>query len=570
MEKRACGLGGRTGGLRRFVALLCALAMVLVLCPVVSAQADEESPGRTAWNNYNYLHNHSQNAMESYSVEVDGVTWYYDLCPNPEGAVVTSASHPSTNNLAIPDHLGGYPVIGIAGDAFVDDSVVESIVIPEGVLFMGGEFSVSLSGTRPFGGNSSLVSVSVPDSLTFTVYDGLDYETAVYCTRESYADEKIGRIHIYPSGNAIQQSRTSVTIDSENTPYTGSAITPKVSVSIGRLQLVEGIDFRCEYFDNVEPGTARVDIFGTGRFAGRITEDFTITESRTSLSTSENEDYYICEADKSYGEYYDYEDDDEGGVYVRADWKYQTDFDYTGAAIQPELTVMGLSGRLVEGVDYTVSYSNNVNAGMGLAVISGIGAYRDSATVAFKIKPLNIASAKVKLAAKRFTWNGNRHRPQVDSVTLGGTALRRGTDYSVTYSAKDDSDVDVYTVTITGKGNYTGEIGTAYIVVPLKTKVTIVEKNKKRCLTLYARSHAETQDDDSLVCSYIQFQISRSKKFTGKSTKKKSVKNYIMPNVTFKKLKRKKTYYVRARTYHQFTNGRIYSAWSAVKKVKTK
>lgn len=73
----------------------------------------------------------------------------------------------------------------------------------------------------------------------------------------------------------------------------------------------------------------------------------------------------------------------------------------------------------------------------------------------------------------------------------------------------------------------------------------------------------------SAVTGY-QIQYSTNKNFKKKNTKNKFIKNWNKGKLTVKKLKPKKKYYVRIRTY-RITNGmKNYSAWSKVKSVKTK
>ena len=66
---------------------------------------------------------------------------------------------------------------------------------------------------------------------------------------------------------------------------------------------------------------------------------------------------------------------------------------YTGTEIQPQVVIYANAkdqkakvNALEEGVHYTVSYENNVNAGTGKVIITGIGQYGGSKTVTFKIK----------------------------------------------------------------------------------------------------------------------------------------------------------------------------------------
>ena len=66
-----------------------------------------------------------------------------------------------------------------------------------------------------------------------------------------------------------------------------------------------------------------------------------------------------------------------------------------------------------------------------------------------------------------------------------------------------------------------------------------------------------------------QIQVATDKKFK-KNKKTVTVKKQKTTKVTIKKLKAKKKYYVRIRTYKTVKGKKIYSSWSKVKKVKTK
>lgn len=68
------------------------------------------------------------------------------------------------------------------------------------------------------------------------------------------------------------------------------------------------------------------------------------------------------------------------GVYLASN-----QYRYTGKAIEPKVRVYGSGLYLVNGVDYNVSYSDNVNAGKAKATITGIGAYKGKITKEFEI-----------------------------------------------------------------------------------------------------------------------------------------------------------------------------------------
>lgn len=64
--------------------------------------------------------------------------------------------------------------------------------------------------------------------------------------------------------------------------YTGARIQPKPTVTLAGRRLVEGLDYRFTYEGNVGIGIATVSAVGIGKYAGTVTERFTISD-KTSL-----------------------------------------------------------------------------------------------------------------------------------------------------------------------------------------------------------------------------------------------------------------------------------------------
>ncbi len=125
---------------------------------------------------------------------------------------------------------------------------------------------------------------------------------------------------------------------------------------------------------------------------------------------------------------------------------------YNGKA-QTQAPAVKLDGKtLMSGTDYTLSYKNNKNAGTATVTITGKGSYTGSISKTFKISPASIAKATVS-GLKDVTYNG-KAQTQVPTVKLGSTTLKSGTDYTIAY--KNNVNVGTATITITGKGNYTG------------------------------------------------------------------------------------------------------------------
>ena len=111
------------------------------------------------------------------------------------------------------------------------------------------------------------------------------------------------------------------------------------------------------------------------------------------------------------------------------------------------------------------------------------------------------------------------------------------------------------------KGSYYTGTKTLYLTInPQTTKVKKLTA-KKKSLKVYITKKSKE------VTGY-QVQYSTSKKFSGAKTK--TISKYKTTTCTLSKLKAKKTYYVRVRTYKTVKGKKYYSSWSSAKSKKTK
>ena len=125
---------------------------------------------------------------------------------------------------------------------------------------------------------------------------------------------------------------------------------------------------------------------------------------------------------------------------------------YNGSAQTPSVTVKDGSTTLTSGTHYTVSYSNNINAGTATVTVTGIGNYTGTKSANFTINPKNASNLTINSIAAQ-TYSGTAKTPTV-TVKDGSTTLTSGTHYTVAYS--NNINAGTATVTITGTGNYTG------------------------------------------------------------------------------------------------------------------
>ena len=110
-------------------------------------------------------------------------------------------------------------------------------------------------------------------------------------------------------------------------------------------------------------------------------------------------------------------------------------------------------------------------------------------------------------------------------------------------------------------GNGTGNVS-ASTAKPSATSISGKVKAKSKSFVVKWKKQKSV--------SGYQIQYSTNKKFTKKTTKMKTVKKASATSLTVKKLKAKKTYYVRVRTYKTVKGKQIVSKWSKAARVKTK
>ena len=227
---------------------------------------------------------------------------------------------------------------------------------------------------------------------------------------------------------------------------------------------------------------------------------------------------------------------------------------YDGKAKKPGVTVKLNGKTLKNGTDYTVSYSNNTKVGTATVKITGKGNYTGSVSKTFKIKN-NFKKATVSgISTKAFT---GKNITQSITVKYNGKTLKKGTDYTVSYS--NNKNIGTATVKIAGKGSYTGTITKTFKINPAKQEIQKLTAKSKAFFVDWAQKGSATG---------YEIQYATNSKFT--SAKKVTITNKKTDKTTVSKLSGKKKYYVRVRSYTTVKGTKYYGAWSASKSVTTK
>ena len=236
-------------------------------------------------------------------------------------------------------------------------------------------------------------------------------------------------------------SKFTASLSADSFIYDGAEKKPVVTVKSDNAQLTADTDFTVSYSSNINAGTATVTITGKGNYSGSIKKQFTITPADFSGFSAE----------------------------LSADT-----VTYTGSAQKPGATVKSGDKVLVSGTDFTVSYSNNTNAGTAKATIKGKGNYSGTITKEFTITPADISQLTASLSADIFRYNGTEQKPSV-TVKSRDKMLVPDTDFTVSYS--DNIDVGTATVNITGQGNYTGSMTRTFTITNARIPAVITAKS---------------------------------------------------------------------------------------------
>lgn len=147
-----------------------------------------------------------------------------------------------------------------------------------------------------------------------------------------------------------------------------------------------------------------------------------------------------------------------------------TDKTYTGSPCVQGVSVKDSEAKLTFD-DISVTYENNINVGTATIIYTGKNNYTGEIRKNFKITEASITDDMIANIPS-VTYNTKAHTPDV-TVTFEGSTLKAGKDYDVAYT--NNINAGTATVTVTGKGNFTGTasknfaIAQAYLSVKNQT-----------------------------------------------------------------------------------------------------
>ena len=220
---------------------------------------------------------------------------------------------------------------------------------------------------------------------------------------------------------------------------------------------------------------------------------------------------------------------------------------YTGKALKPKLTVKIGATTLTEGVDYTATYSNNVNMGVATYKITGAGNYKGTNSGTFTI--YKTADQLKYSTISDQVWTGKSITPAV-TVKDGTKVLVKGTDYTVAYSFKEN--VGTAKATIRLKGYYQGTKVISYKILPKKQRLNTLTGVKGGVRITYAGTRVASG-----------YQIKYSTKADMSDAKTIWVRKGTSTLKTITGLKKGTKYYFTVRTYSTVDGVKYAGAWAA-------
>lgn len=99
--------------------------------------------------------------------------------------------------------------------------------------------------------------------------------------------------------------------------------------------------------------------------------------------------------------------------------------------------------------------------------ITAPGYKTEEGTATLTIEPKDIKECQVEGIAASYTFVNKPIEPQTVEVVDGSVILTKNTDYTLEYGANQEVGEDTGTVTIKGKGNYTGKVTEYFDIIPV-------------------------------------------------------------------------------------------------------
>ena len=261
-----------------------------------------------------------------------------------------------------------------------------------------------------------------------------------------------------------------ITLNPISFTYDGTEKKPETTVKVGSKILEKDKDYTVEYKNNINVGTATVTITGKGSYNGvTATTTFKINEKRITIPA---------------GKTLTYNGEEQTGVDSKAEYKLNGTIKATNAKTYSATA--------------TLTDTANTKWSDGTT---------EAKTISWKINAKNLSGNVTVSDVEDKTYTGSAITPEVEvKDTARNTVLTKNTDYTISY--KNNVNAGTATITITGKGNYTGTVEKTFKINGDENPIKVTNK------TVYTGS---TVDLSTLV-SDAQGDVTFSIKTNGTTT----------------------------------------------------
>lgn len=288
-------------------------------------------------------------------------------------------------------------------------------------------------------------------------------------------------IHVQEPAGDINISATKISGFKSSLSFSSSeVIQDNIVVTYNGDELSEGTDYNIEYVNNYAVGTATMIISGISDgenydFYGSITKTFKITGTPLSKCKFLGIHDWIYPGFDNEESYESFREEIFNNIEI-VSYGYDSDGEY-------------YEDDLWEGEDYYISSYSIYKTGTATIVFQGINGYTGTVKKTFKIKPKNIVidedgnevDTEIILSGgdeQQYLKGGVK--PWIEKITVNGIELYSD-EYTVSY--KNNNKIGTATMTIKGKGNYTGTITKEFDIVAKPINSVNISVNDKAAST---------------------------------------------------------------------------------------
>lgn len=279
-----------------------------------------------------------------------------------------------------------------------------------------------------------------------TVENAITFDKGEKFNKNNYVIEyACGELTVTPKNVAAKGMKVQAPSD---TVYNGKKQELEPIVTDGSKTLVKGVDYDLSFSDDVvNAGTVTITVAGKGNYAGTASVQYKIKKRPVALVSNGHTRSYNGSP---------LEDD---AVVVTSEYNFVdgevSDLKANGSITEP--------GEVVNNITYTKNASYK-DSNYTVTITEG----------KLKVLPRNLLESGMEISnLVDVVYNGQVQK-QKPAVKDGDKTLVEGTDYTLSYS-KDATNVGKVTVTVTGKGNYTGTVERTYNIT--RAPLTVVTES---------------------------------------------------------------------------------------------